>query len=219
MDRPAEYKRKQIRSASIEEGVLPLALLAISATPRRGGNSEQVLNSFIDGASKAGRETEIILLNDLNIRPCQACDRCAATGKCVIKDDMQLIYPKLLSCEGLVIATPIFFGTLSAQLKIFIDRFQCCWHAKFMLKKPFISDRKKKPSFFICVGALKKKEYCRSAEDVADVFFHITNFQKKGSLLFRGYDEKGSITRDPQNLQNAFQAGFDFASSLADERK
>jgi multimeric flavodoxin WrbA len=191
-----------------------LAILGISATPRQGGNSELILNSFLEGASKAGRETEVIRLSDLTFSPCQACDRCGSSGKCVVKDDMQLIYPKMLSCEALVIATPVFFGTLSAQLKMFIDRFQCWWHAKYMLKKPFIPDEEKKPAFFICVGALKKKEYCQSAEDVTDVFFYITNFQKKGSLLFRGYDEKGSITRDPQNLENAFQAGFDFASSL-----
>lgn len=191
-----------------------MAILGISATPRRGGNSELILNSFLEGASKAGRETEIIRLSELTFSPCQACDRCGNSGKCVVKDDMQLIYPKMLSCEGLVISTPVFFGTLSAQLKMFIDRFQCWWHAKYMLKKPFIPDEAKKPAFFICVGALKKKEYCQSAEDVTDVFFYITNFQKKGSLLFRGYDEKGSITRDPQNLENAFKAGFDFASSL-----
>lgn len=191
-----------------------MALLAISATPRKGGNSEQVLNSFVSGASKAGRETEIIRLNELNFRPCQACDLCAATGKCVLKDDMQLIYPKLLSCDGLVISTPIFFGTLSAQLKMFIDRFQCWWHAKFRLKKPFIPNEEKKYAFFISVGALKKKEYHQCAEDVVDIFFHIANFQRKGSLFFYGYDEKGSIARDPQNLQQAFQAGFDFATSL-----
>jgi multimeric flavodoxin WrbA len=193
---------------------MPLALLAISASPRKGGNSEQVLNSFVGGASTAGRETEIIRLNGLNFRPCQACGHCAATGKCVLKDDMQFIYPKLLSCEGLVISSPIFFGSVPAQLKMFIDRFQCWWYAKFRLKKPFIPNEGKKHAFFISVGALKKKEHYQCAQDVVDIFFHVANFQRKGSLLFRGYDEKGSITREPQNLQKAFQAGIDFVTSL-----
>ncbi|MGI5876690.1 MAG: hypothetical protein ACOX6X_07800 [Dethiobacteria bacterium] len=101
---------------------------------------------------------------------------------------------------------------------MFIDRFQCWWYAKYRLKKPFIPNDGKKYAFFISVGALKKKEQYQSAEDAVDVFFHIANFQRKGSLLFGGYDEKGSISRDPQNLQKAFQAGFDFATSLRRDR-
>ncbi|MGI5876689.1 MAG: flavodoxin family protein [Dethiobacteria bacterium] len=75
-----------------------MALLAISATPRKGGNSEQVLNSFAGGASTAGRETETIRLNDLNFRPCQACGLCAATGKCVLQNVYRPL-PMLVVCQ------------------------------------------------------------------------------------------------------------------------
>ncbi len=149
----------------------------------------------------------------MKFRPCQACDRCAPTGRCVVQDDMQLLYPKVAACEGLVLATPVFFGTLSAQLKMFIDRFQCWWHAKYILKTPFISADEKKPAYFICVGALKKKEYVENAIYVTNIYFTITNMQSKGNLYFRGYDKAGSIKEDPQNLQQAFDEGSRFADS------
>jgi len=190
-----------------------LTILALSASPRRGGNTEELVFSFLEGARKEGKETEFIRLNDLKFRPCQACDRCAPTGRCVVQDDMQLLYPKVAACEGLVLATPVFFGTLSAQLKMFIDRFQCWWHAKYILKTPFISADEKKPAYFICVGALKKKEYVENAIYVTNIYFTITNMQSKGNLYFRGYDKAGSIKEDPQNLQQAFDEGSRFADS------
>ncbi len=190
-----------------------MTILALSASPRRGGNTEELVFSFLEGARKEGKETEFIRLNDLKFRPCQACDRCAPTGRCVVQDDMQLLYPKVAACEGLVLATPVFFGTLSAQLKMFIDRFQCWWHAKYILKTPFISADEKKPAYFICVGALKKKEYVENAIYVTNIYFTITNMQSKGNLYFRGYDKAGSIKEDPQNLQQAFDEGSRFADS------
>lgn len=190
-----------------------MAILALSASPRRGGNTEELVFSFLEGARKEGKETEFIRLNDLKFRPCQACDRCAPTGRCVVQDDMQLLYSKVAACEGLVLATPVFFGTLSAQLKMYIDRFQCWWHAKYILKTPFISSEEKKPAYFICVGALKKKEYVENAIYAADIYFTITNMQNKGNLYFRGYDKAGSIKEDPQNLQQAFDEGAHFAGS------
>ncbi len=191
-----------------------MTVLALSASPRRGGNTEELVFSFLEGARKEGKETEFIRLNDLKFRPCQACDYCAPTGKCVLQDDMQLLYPKIEACEGLLLATPVFFGTLSAQLKIFIDRFQCWWNAKYVLKTPFISSEGKKPSYFICVGAMKKKEYGENALKTAEVFFNVTNLECQGNLIFRGYDKAGSIKEDPQNLQKAFDEGARFASLL-----
>ncbi len=185
--------------------------LALTASPRREGNSELLLRSFAEGMESEGWEIETLRLNDLNIRPCQACDHCAPTGKCVVQDDMQKLYPKIRDCSALLLATPIFFGSLSAQLKIFIDRFQCWWHAKYNLDKPFIKPEEGRPAYFLSVGALKKKDYSESARQIVGVYCHIVNLQLQGSLCFRGYDERGSITRDPEPLAKARQEGKDFA--------
>jgi multimeric flavodoxin WrbA len=188
-------------------------LLAVSSSPRRNGNSELLLNSFSEGAEKAGREIKTVRLNELNFRPCQACDRCAPTGKCVLKDDMQNLYPLVESAGGIVLATPIFFGSMTAQLKMFIDRFQCWWHAKYRLEKPFVRLEENRPGFLICTGALQKEAYCESAVAITKVFYHNINYLYTGTFCKRGYDEKGSIAEDPVNLESAYQAGFEFANN------
>lgn len=186
-------------------------ILAISSSPRRGGNSELRLQAFNQGVEKEGCVAKTVRVNDLKFRPCQACDRCSTTGKCVLQDDMQSIYPLVASASGMVIATPIFFGTLCAQLKMFIDRFQCWWHAKYRLNNPLVKLEEDRPGFFLCVGALKNKAYSESALAVAKVFFHNVNYRFIDSLCYRGIDAKGEIKEHPDALQEAYQAGRRFA--------
>ncbi|HED23504.1 MAG TPA: flavodoxin family protein, partial [Firmicutes bacterium] len=179
-------------------------LLAFSSSPRLNGNSETLLKEFCRAAENTGWEVELIRINNLDFKPCQACDLCARDGQCILKDDMQEIYPKLAASDALVIATPVTFGSVNAQLKMFIDRFQCWWNAKYTLKKPFIPEDAKHPGFFICVGALKKKDYCENAEQIIKVFFHNINHTLTGSMAFRGYDEKGAVVEDPEALEKVY---------------
>ncbi len=192
------------------------SILAISSSPRRNGNSELLLQSFAKGAEEEGCDVSLVRINELNIKPCQACDGCAATGECVQKDDMQNIYPQVASAAGIVLATPVYFGSLSAQLKAFIDRFQSWWHAKYRLNMSKVKPEEGKKAFFICVGALQKKEYCESALAVAKIFFHNINYQYKDCICQRGVDEKGAIKEYPEALQNALDAGRDFAGQTPD---
>jgi multimeric flavodoxin WrbA len=189
-------------------------LLAFSSSPRRGGNSETLLKEFCRAADDTHWEVEMIRINNLEFKPCQACDLCARDGQCILKDNMQDIYPKLSASDALVIATPVTFGSVNAQLKMFIDRFQCWWNAKYTLKKPFIPDDAKHPGFFICVGALKKKDYCENAEQIIRVYFHNINHTLIGSLAFRGYDEKGAVAKDPEALEKAYRSGQDFFNKI-----
>lgn len=188
------------------------SLLAISSSPRRSGNSELLLDSFCQGARNEGHSTELIRLYELCYGCCRACDRCAETGKCAVQDDMQQLYPLVLSSRAMVLATPIYFGSLSGQLKMFIDRFQCWWQAKYTLKKPFVTLDENRGGFLICVGALKNPAYCESATAIAKVFYHNLNYKFAGRLCYRGFDEKGSIKNDPGPLQSAYEAGVNFAS-------
>ncbi len=192
-------------------------LLAIAPSPRRGGNSDLLLQEFCRAAEDSGWKVETIRVNDMKFRPCQACDACAKDGRCIVQDDMQEVYPKIISSDALVLASPITFGSMNAQLKMFIDRFQCWWHAKYNLKKPFIPEDARHPGFFICVGAIKRKEYCESAAGIIRVFFHNINHVLKGSLSFRGYDEKGDVLKDPEVLAETYKAGRDFIASIDKE--
>ena len=187
-------------------------LMAISSSPRRNGNSELLLNSFVEGARHNGWETELLRLQKLNISPCQACDGCSKKGQCVQDDDMQYVFQRLQQVDGLVVASPIYFGTLSAQLKIFIDRFQCWWQAKYRLKQPFVGLEEGKIGFFICVSALKDKGYCEDATKVAKVLFHNLNYHYVDALHFQGFDRKGSIKEDPEALKSAYVKGQNFSS-------
>ncbi len=189
-------------------------LLALASSPRRNGNSDLLLEEFCRAAEDAGWRVEIIRINEMIFRPCQACDACAKDGRCIIRDDMQDVYPRIIESDALVVASPITFGSLNAQLKMLIDRFQCWWHAKYTLEKPFIAEAESRQGFFICVGALKKEQYCENALQIIKVFFHNINHKLAGSLAFRGYDEKGAVLEDPEALPRAYQAGKDFIAGI-----
>lgn len=189
-------------------------LLAIASSPRRGGNSDTLLKEFCRAAEEAGWTVDFVRINSLKFRTCQACDACAKDGLCIIKDDMQQMYPKLLAADALVMATPITFGTINAQMKMFIDRFQCWWNAKYTLKKPFIPEDAKRPGFFICVAALHFDQYFENAIQNIKVFFHNINFVLKGQLYFPGFDAKGAIKEDPEALKKAYEAGKEFIANI-----
>ncbi len=185
-------------------------VLAVSSSPRRNGNSELLLQSFNKGVQEEGWSVNTVRISDLEFGPCKACDGCAATGECILQDDMQSIYPMVASAGAMVIATPIYFGSMSAQLKMFIDRFQCWWHAKYRLKSPFVKPEEGKPGFFLAVGALKNKEYSNNALAVAKVYFHTVNYRYDNFLCYYGLDEKGAIRGHSDALQNACEAGRGF---------
>jgi len=100
-------------------------VLVFKGSPREKGNSSILAEKAAEGAIVAGAEVESYALHHMDIRPCDACDTCQETGVCVLKDDMQLLYPRLLKADAIVIASPIYWFTMNAQTKLFIDR----WYA------------------------------------------------------------------------------------------
>lgn len=97
-------------------------LLVISSTPRNGGNSDVLCDQFSAGAKNAGHLIEKIRLKDFKINFCTGCGICNKTHKCVQKDDMELILPKLIEADVIVLATPVYFFSMCGQLKVMIDR-------------------------------------------------------------------------------------------------
>lgn len=190
-------------------------ILAISSSPRRNGNSEMALRSFCRAAEERNVSVELIRLQGLSLEPCRGCELCAADGICVVKDKMQPFYDKVAAVSGLVLATPVYFGSLSAQLKIFMDRFQCWWQAKYRLKKPFVNLEQNKAGFIISTGALNRPEFGDNVEAVTKVFFHSINYSFRGSLFLPGLEHKGEIKDNPDALQAAYKAGMKFVDTLA----
>ncbi|NYB52444.1 MAG: flavodoxin family protein [Methanobacteriaceae archaeon] len=97
-------------------------IIGIVGSPRKDGNTENLVKEALKAAGKVGAETEIITLADKEIEPCVACDICKATGECAIYDDVPDILRKMLDSHGLIIGSPVYFGNVSAQVKILMDR-------------------------------------------------------------------------------------------------
>jgi multimeric flavodoxin WrbA len=101
-------------------------VLIIKGSPREFGNSATLAKRVFKGAQETGAEVESVYLHSLDIRPCDVCDLCQENGgQCVIEDDMQALYPKIEQADAIIFATPIYWFTISAQMKLFIDR----WYA------------------------------------------------------------------------------------------
>lgn len=102
-------------------------VMIVIGSPRKRGNSSTLAKQVASGAKDAGAKVELFNLHDMNIKPCSACEGCRkkrATG-CVIRDDMQKLYSKMRAADAIVIASPIYWFTVSAQTKLFMDR----WYA------------------------------------------------------------------------------------------
>ena len=99
-----------------------MKILGIVCSPRKGGNTEILVKEALDAAREAGGETELIVVADKEIAPCDACGACMEDGTCRIDDDMQTIYQRLELADGLIFGTPVYFINVSAQAKAIIDR-------------------------------------------------------------------------------------------------
>ena len=100
-------------------------VLVLKGSPRENGNSNMLVGQVERGAREAGAEVESLRLHRMDIHPCDACDVCQETGVCIVKDDMQKVYPLLEKADAIVIASPVYWFTISAQAKLCIDR----WYA------------------------------------------------------------------------------------------
>lgn len=97
-------------------------VLIVSSTPRKGGNSDILCDAFAEGAREAGNVIEKVRSADLKIGCCTACYACQKTGQCALKDDAQGVIDRMLTADVIVLASPVYFYSICAQLKALIDR-------------------------------------------------------------------------------------------------
>lgn len=102
----------------------PIRILGIVGSPRRNGNTEILVDQVLQGAAEAGASTEKVILNELTIKPCQACDACEKTGKCAHKDDMHALLELMEASQVWVLGTPVYWLGPTAQFKAFLDRWR-----------------------------------------------------------------------------------------------
>ncbi len=99
-----------------------MKIIGITGSSRHGMNTGTLVEKILDGARQQGAEVEHLYLGDYHLLPCQACEACRATRRCVLPDDMQRFHDAINSAQALVLGTPIYFDHVSAQLKLFLDR-------------------------------------------------------------------------------------------------
>ena len=99
-----------------------MKVLGIVCSPRKEGNTEILVREALEAVREAGSETELILVADKSIAPCDGCGACNENGVCKVNDDMQMIYQQLEAADGVIFGTPVYFLNVSAQAKVIMDR-------------------------------------------------------------------------------------------------
>jgi len=188
-----------------------MKVLGIAGSPRRKGNTNTLLNRFLEGSEAAGAEIKTISACDLKISGCLHCDACLEKGQCRVQDDMQMVYAELEAADRIVIASPLQFMSVSAQLKLVIDRCQALWSRKYILKIPPLGDTRPRKGFFISVGGRRTIPNLFDAEVVTlKILFRTMDVPYSGDILIPGIDALGDIQKHPEFLDQAYQAGNKF---------
>jgi len=182
--------------------------VGVYGSPRKGGNTDALLDSALKGVQSKGGGIEKIYVRDLKISGCRSCYGCEKTGICIVKDDMQEIYPLLDEADAVILASPIFFYGVTSQIKSLIDRGQAMW-ARKRLNKKNVKDGSliKGKGYLIAVGATKGKNLFECATLVAKYFFDALDMRYEDGLFFRGMESIDAAKKNPEALQQAYEFG------------
>ncbi len=183
-----------------------LRVLGLAGSPRRGGNSEALLDCALQGAHDAGAEVSKIVINDLDFSACQNCGFCSREGRCRLQDDMCRVYEALEAADHIILASPIYFATVSAQTKMMIDRCQPFWARKHVLKQS--PGKIGRTGLFLCCGGFEKgQKLFDCAALPVRVWMHTIDVKPTNALFYPGVDPAGAIETHPTARDEALAAG------------
>ena len=202
----------------MEKSADKIKVVAFYGSPRRKGNTATLLQKAVEGARDAGAEVEEVVLRDLKMSPCLEIYGCKNAGECRLKDDFQTARDQILASQGLMLASPVFFYTVSAHTKILMDRFQSLWVKKYWVdESPFKAPPVQRKALFIGVGATKGKKLFDGILLSLKYFFDVIDMQLWKSLLYRGLDFEGDVLNFPQYLDEAYEAGREFVEAIRED--
>ena len=169
----------------------------LSGSVRKGGNTELLVQAFVDGAKK-NNSVEVISVADYKVNPCIGCNTCfdREGHECFQKDDMTKVYEKLKVADVLVIASPVYFYGVSAQLKALIDRLHTPMRNEFKLKKLAL----------ILVGAATLPELFDAIKVQYRLVLNYFKLEDAGTVFVRGAKDKGDVKKT-DGLERAYQLG------------
>jgi multimeric flavodoxin WrbA len=183
-------------------------VLGIYGSPRKGGNTDLLLDRVLEGARVASAHVRTLYARDLKIGGCLECGGCDDTGECIVPDEMEKVYPLLEEARIIFLAAPVFFYNVPAQLKALIDRTQALWSKRRLEQSPRkskIHDRGK--GYLIAVGATKGANLFQGCELTARYFFDALGMSYEGGLFFGKVEAKGEIVNHPDAIFQAVAFG------------
>jgi multimeric flavodoxin WrbA len=195
---------------------MEIKFLGISGSPHRHGNTETLLDGFLDGAQAKGATIEKVVLKTLQYSPCRGCNACHKSGECIVNDDAIGLDEKILTSDCLAVASPIYTMGITAELKGFIDRQQYLWARKFILKTLYFSDDhiKRHKGIFISTAGLGWENVFDGAFPVITALFNTTGFEYYDNVIANNMDAYGGITKHPTAMKEAFEKGQKIVSVL-----
>ena len=173
-------------------------VVVLVGSVRKGGNTDLLAQSFIEGASKKN-DVEVVSVADYKINPCIGCNSCFTRegNKCFQNDDMPKVYEKLKKADVLVIASPVYFYGISAQLKAIVDRLHTPMRNEFNIKKLAL----------ILVGAATLPELFDSIKMQYQLVLNFFHLEDAGMVLVRGAKDKGDV-KNSHGLEKAYELGL-----------
>ena len=198
---------------------MPIKVLAFASSPRRGGNSETLLDWLL---ASMGRESDVaiekIVLIDANVNPCRGCNACEKLNYCIQRDGMDSIHDKIIEADIIVFASPIFCMGIPAQGKSLIDRAQVFRSRKYVLKLPVVPPERKGKRMGIYLGTSGQTwdHVFEGAIMSVKCLFHVIDVADRDIryLLIRGVDEKGAILSHPTAKTDVEKLGPEVIAEL-----
>ncbi|MDK2887955.1 MAG: hypothetical protein PWP72_833 [Thermoanaerobacter sp.] len=183
-----------------------MKVVGIVGSPRRGGNTETLVERVLAGAAAAGAETQMFYLNEMNIRGCQACNHCKEHGCCRQDDDMASLYRALHEAGGIVLGSPVYMSYVTAQTKLFLDRL-------FAFLGPDLSSTLPPGKKFAMVYSQGGGNDREMIEGLARHVGRMLGMQVVGVTGGNGMNAPGAVKNNPALLEEAFRLGRELAGA------
>jgi multimeric flavodoxin WrbA len=187
----------------------PVKVLGISGSPHRHGNTETLLDAFLEGAEAGGGIIRKVLLHEMDNATCRGCNACHKTGECVIRDELIPLFDEIFSVDVLALASPIYTMGITAEMKGFLDRSQFLWAQKYILKTRYYTREHihRHKGFFISTAGTGWEHVFSSAFPMMTAFFDIVGFEYHDNIIANDMDRWKGIRNHPTALSEASEKG------------
>jgi multimeric flavodoxin WrbA len=190
-------------------------IVAVYGSPRRRGNTATLLKEAVRGAAEAGAAVTEIVLRDRRISPCLEIYGCRENGRCVIEDDFHQVVAAMDEAQALMLASPIFFYTVSAHTKILMDRCQSRWVRKYWIDTAETrAAARRRNALFIAAGATRGRRLFDGTLLTVRYFLDTLDFDLWRALCYRQLDHENDVLDHPEYLAEAYTAGRDLVHGL-----